>query len=1196
MNRLAVAGLSLVLFLSATFLAVAVPNRWELERDLAFSLEETGGYQEAFQILLKLERSGVDDPDVLLGLARNAVQTGQAGEVRSIHHRIKLATGADDASAVETLASLTVQLKLKTEYPSMLVLLEKHRGRMDSLKLMLRMNEALGRHDVSVTLVDEGLRQWPDDVDFVLAKARALATLQKYEELTRFLTPWETTMVSEDEYRDILEFQSLAFRKLGRPDEARRRLALLLELKPEDRDLLLLSAEVETSAGFHEQALALYDRLIRLDPNNLIARQDRIASLRRLGREEQAIDAYISLLNLDPDNMEVRRSLAWTLLDQKRTTEAYEIARRLPRGRAATNDDLGLLVSVLLAMKKHREAVPLIQELTRRTPDRKNLKLLTEGLLILDRKREAMATLEKLLRGSPDAETLQLLAETQLALGEHDRALKTLARLSRLRPNANVLLLRAETLVALKRHREALPLVKQLVSRDPSAANWRLLGDILLELGRLEEAASLFSRIVERSPDAENYMLLADTLIALKRPGQALPALKHLIVRDPSTKNWRLLGDTLLEVGYKQDAVRVLQRVADEAPEATLYQTLAYTRLELSQNEAALQSARSWLALNRKNADAAALMATILFRLNDRDEARTMLGVAIELEKDPVKRIQHQLDLFYSLADGGLHQEAIDTGLPVLASLEEGSLTRPDSLEPDLRRSLSSLLAETGRVPEAVELYRPLIARETASREEKLEFAELLWRAGEKKESEALLVALLPAETEHGPAHIRLLDIWSSRREDWPRATSMALEMRYGARSKPEVLRALVRAWIGMGRPPEARELLSPLWETIGDQPLWVRDLTADYLVSASRWREALTSLAQIPLAPQTDRVDRKVRIAEAQLGAPSWLWGRARGTLKSTDRSTLQTRPAVTRQLDQLRKTAHGTHFEVTSGYRSATDGLTSFEPRISVRRTLNEKDHLRADIRRVDMERDGVSAKGEVAGVEFSRRLSADAAIFGGLETTRGLPADRSVVARAGVQGVANEQGDPFRVSVGRDYISESPQAWQQGLTGRSLKMSHERPRDGNSLSSSASALVEQIDDGVSRYSLEAAVRKRANHRFDYGLSLGRRDAQGAPNPTNLYFAPKDFWSVDADASWMAASLGSWGDWSVRAGLHFDWLQGEGAQGNVAGIRAEFPMGPVDGLILEWNRFTNSANRVSDQADGYTERSLNLFYTTRN
>ena len=207
----------------------------------------------------------------------------------------------------------------------------------------------------------------------------------------------------------------------------------------------------------------------------------------RWGRWTTAARILEAVVHENLDDSAARRLLAWTLWKLERFEEAAFHFRDLMMEVPWDVNAPYSLAECLVAMKRHAEAIPILQRLTSLDPT--------------------------------DADALNLLATAHVARGDYQDALLCYRRTIRLAPDDPIELTNyAATLMALGHDEEAAEVARKALSLRPHAATAFNLGDALIRLKRWTEAIGPLREALTLEPRNDDTRVMLAT--ALTGAGQ----------------------------------------------------------------------------------------------------------------------------------------------------------------------------------------------------------------------------------------------------------------------------------------------------------------------------------------------------------------------------------------------------------------------------------------------------------------------------------------------------------------------------------------------------------------------------------------------------------------------------------------------------------------------------------------------------
>jgi tetratricopeptide (TPR) repeat protein len=487
----------------------------------------------------------------------------------------------------------------------------EHYGR--ALAVDPRSDVALGARVESL----RALRRWDEAEE----AARELVAAHPHDPQSHVSLGWvhddqDHDAVALEHYRRALEVdpgsssakrrQVAALRALGRWEDAETAAGELIAAHPDDPNSYVSLALVHDDQDRDEEALAQYDRALRIDPRDSYVLRSRIDSLRALRRWDDAEAAAREVIALHPGDPMAYVNLGWVYDDQDRDEEAlaqYERAVDVdPLNHAARRWQ----VAALRALRRWDEAEAAARDLIAAHPGDLNAHLNLGWVYDdQDRDEEALAQYERAVEIDPanyaarraqvavlralrrwdEAETAgrALVAAhpgnpmAHVSLGwVHDwqnRSEEALARYQRaldIEPgNVYALRSRVDSFRALRRWDDAEAAARDLVAAHPGDPLSHLnLGWVHDDQDRDEEALAHYERALEIDPGhAYSWHSRIDALRALRRWDEAEAAARDLIAAHPGDPLSHLnLGWVHSDQGRHEEALAQFRRAAEIDP------------------------------------------------------------------------------------------------------------------------------------------------------------------------------------------------------------------------------------------------------------------------------------------------------------------------------------------------------------------------------------------------------------------------------------------------------------------------------------------------------------------------------------------------------------------------------------------------------------------------------------------------------
>lgn len=406
-------------------------------------------------------------------------------------------------------------------------------------------------------------------------KAKALKAASRHVQQGKFQAAIEEyRRIVQAEPSDITTLNTLGdlYVKIGDTGEAIR--------------TFLRIAEHYRAGSFNLKAIAMLKKVSKLDPQNvevslklagLYAQQKLIVDARhqyltvaehclRAGQQKQALAIYQKIADLDPENTAIQLKLAEAYLRENQTGQAYEafVAAASEVQRQGKYDEaleiylkalkvspesqgaLNSVVNLYIQRGETRRAADLIvQMLQTQQGNAELLTLLGRIYQSAGNLEEAEEALTQAVKSDPSRYQYLLdLAEIALRNGDFERALHQVDRV-------------LECLYERREEEKAIAIMHEILARDPGC------------FGALERLAAIFSRIREDHNLIDTLNSLADAAIRKGEDEVAIKALVQLVQLEPDEirhrRRLRSLGLGDEEVQQMGDALPTMQPPAPGA-------------------------------------------------------------------------------------------------------------------------------------------------------------------------------------------------------------------------------------------------------------------------------------------------------------------------------------------------------------------------------------------------------------------------------------------------------------------------------------------------------------------------------------------------------------------------------------------------------------------------------------------------------
>ncbi|HXH39834.1 MAG TPA: tetratricopeptide repeat protein [Thermoanaerobaculia bacterium] len=361
----------------------------------------------------------------------------------------------------------------------------------------------------------------------------------------------------------------------GRPAEAEKVLAAMLERAPDQRGLNYAYAQVLTKLGRGAESLKYLERAVEVDPTFGLAIQQLIEIYQSTNQWQKAADVLQPLINDDPTNLDFQRQQAFFYL---RAGQAEQARARFTALLAADPKDTRTqyyLAESLSDLEQFDEAERIYRQLLEKTPDDPDV-LASFGLAQIGRKKydDAAKTFRTLLALPDAAEGVQVLAKTQLAFidlqkGNFQQAIDAAKPLFVFHDKVNppAINIALDAMRKQKRYSDAVAMMQPLVDKyasDPFV-NARYI-EMLARAGdkdRARVAASTQSKFGVR-----NTISAAEAYIQADQYDQAIGVVRDALRAKPDEIDLQFeLGAALERSGDKSSAEKEFLSILDKHPD-----------------------------------------------------------------------------------------------------------------------------------------------------------------------------------------------------------------------------------------------------------------------------------------------------------------------------------------------------------------------------------------------------------------------------------------------------------------------------------------------------------------------------------------------------------------------------------------------------------------------------------------------------
>jgi len=361
----------------------------------------------------------------------------------------------------------------------------------------------------------------------------------------------------------------------GRPAEAEKVLASMLERAPDQRGLNYSYAQVLTKLGRGAEAVKYLERAVEVDPTFGLAIQQLVEVYQSTNQWQKAADVLQPLINDDPTNLDFQRQQAFFYLRAGMAEKARARFAQLLIVDPKDTRTQYYLAESLSDLERYDEADRIYRQLLEKTPDDPDV-LASFGLAQVGRKKydEAAKTFHTLLALPDAAEGVQMLAKTQLAFidlqkGNYQQAIDGAKPLFIFRDKVNpqAINIALDAMRKQKRYADAVTMMQPLVDKyasDPFV-NARYI-EMLARAGdkdRARVAASTQSKFGVR-----NTISAAEAYAQADQYDQAIAVVRDAMRAKPDDVELQFeLGAAQERSGDKASAEATFLGILDKHPE-----------------------------------------------------------------------------------------------------------------------------------------------------------------------------------------------------------------------------------------------------------------------------------------------------------------------------------------------------------------------------------------------------------------------------------------------------------------------------------------------------------------------------------------------------------------------------------------------------------------------------------------------------
>ncbi|MEG4339881.1 glycoside hydrolase family 99-like domain-containing protein [Microcoleus sp. D3_18_C2] len=517
------------------------------------------------------------------------------------------------------------------------------------------------------------------------------AQQQKWQEAIGF---YQKALAIKPNFAGVYRNLAKVFGQIGKPEEAQQCWYQAFSLEPEK---VAPGEHLNMGDAFFRQekfpeAIACYDRAIKLNPNVATAYQNLGEALKKQGKLEEATAYYRKAIELNAANARNGSEGKETLAGANGTNGAV---KQQP---AATAVKPPVQQAVQQAVN------PPVQQAVNSTiniEDPEAYKILAEGYFAQGKLEQAIAACKKALQIKPEAPLYKMLGNALQAGGKIDEAKSCYVKAIEINPNFAEAYANYGSICAQQEQwQQAVSAYEKAIALKPDFAGaFRNFAKLLTQLGKPEAAAEAWYRafaIDPKSGTAEEHENLAKTLIEQGKVDKGIDCYRRAVELNPNAgAAYHELGEILKGQEQWEAAVDAYSNAIRNNPDLSWsHNNLAESLVKLERWEEAVNAYRKAIELNPDFSWSHNNLADVLLKLERWEEAVESYRKATELNPDFSWSHNYLADALIKL---GRWDEAIS------------AYQRSIELNPDhfwAHNNLAEALVNLERWDEAVVAYR----------------------------------------------------------------------------------------------------------------------------------------------------------------------------------------------------------------------------------------------------------------------------------------------------------------------------------------------------------------------------------------------------------------------------------------------------------------------------------------------------------
>lgn len=630
---------------------------------------------------------------------------------------------------------------------------------------------AVGQINESRALFEEILEENPDNVDALLGLGKVFETLQKTDKAKELYYHASALSPTREDVQQALKRIDLPPEKVS-------------QVSSEEKELLDLASQKEPKEAIH-----LYQKLIKMNPQNADYHYLLGHAYRKIDQIDQAIEALHQAILLNPHHFDAQVDLGFVYLADKQVKESQDVFENLLKEDPDNVDAMLGLGRVYEGLQQNDKAKELYYHASALSPNREDVKESIERINnpqtqissketeLLDRANnkeppEAIPLYQELIEMNPlRADYHFLLGQAYKKSNQPSLAMEAFKKTLEIQPEHHDAEVGLAYLYLANQDLESSEFLFEKALQENPTSTDALLGLALIKerQGQKEEAQALYYQILAINPDHQEALQLLGRL-QQKEPPQATEETQHPLTEEQLLANQ---GKQLMDSQQYTDAILLYEHLLKQHPSNTEYLLfLGEAYMRNNEHEEAKNIFRYLLSTQPTNEDARVLLAYTYLSEQNPHEAEALF-------EDVLKENPHYLDAVVGLGRvrelQGRNQEAeylytealaLDPKrrdvLDYLVRLhpEKGLVTKPQTAEEALLAKEAKDALTTGQNQKAIELYQKLIQQNPKAADYYLYLGQALTRSDQRDKAIEAFNKVLEIEPKYEDARIALGSIY----------------------------------------------------------------------------------------------------------------------------------------------------------------------------------------------------------------------------------------------------------------------------------------------------------------------------------------------------------------------------------------------------------------------------------------------------